>query len=273
MIAIYTYIKELLLREGIELFAPVPLSSCRITKKYLLERAGIECGTVIMLAVPYLSEELTEKRNISAYCAVRDYHLYFSGLWDRILPLLSEKFPRNRFAGFADHSPIDERYAAAVAGIGIFGKNGMIITEKYSSYVFLGELITDANIPCKPQKIRECEGCMKCRRECPMNETGQCLSALTQKKGDLSEAEVSAVIKYGSAWGCDICQEVCPHTVLAIKNGTIYTKIEYFRNGVIPILDLPILDSMSNEEFLTRAFSWRGRDTVRRNLLLFSKEG
>ena len=105
-----------------------------------------------------------------------------------------------------------------------------------------------------------------------MNETGQCLSALTQKKGDLSESEVSAVIKYGSAWGCDICQEVCPHTALAIKNGTIYTKIEYFRNGVIPVLDIPTLDSMSNEEFLTRAFSWRGRDTVRRNLLLFSKE-
>lgn len=268
---IYTYIKELLLGEGIELFAPVPLSDCRITKKYLLDRAGIEGGTAIMIAVPYLSEELAEKHNISAYCAVRDYHGYFAGLWKRILTLLAERFPENRFAGFADHSPIDERDAAAHAGIGIYGKNGMLITEKYSSYVFLGELITDAEIPCESHEIRECEGCMRCRRECPMSEIGQCLSALTQKKGEFTESEAEAVRKYGSVWGCDICQEVCPHTMRAMKDGTIYTNIEYFKEGVISVLDLHTLDSMSDEEFLTRAFSWRGRNTIRRNLLLFEK--
>lgn len=268
---IYTYIKELLLGEGIGLFAPVPLSSCKISKKYLLERAGIESGTVIMMAVPYLSEELACNHNISAYCAVRDYHGFFAELWKRILPRLSEKFPENRFAGFADHSPIDERDAAARAGIGIYGKNGMLITERYSSYVFLGELITDAKIPCEANEIRECEGCMRCRHECPMGEIGQCLSALTQKKGALTEAEEETIKKYGSAWGCDICQEVCPHTVRARKSGTIYTNLSYFREGVISVLDLHTLDSMSDEKFVARAFAWRGRDTVRRNLLLFEK--
>lgn len=268
---IYTYIKELLLGEDIGLFAPIPLSACKITKKYLLDREGIENGTVIMIAVPYLSEGLVGAHNISAYCAVRDYHGYFAGLFKRILPLLSERFPKNRFAGFTDHSPIDERAAAAHAGIGIYGKNGMLITEKYSSYVFLGELITDAEIPCKSHAIKECEGCMKCRRECPMVEIGQCLSALTQKKGEFTGSEAEAVKKYGSAWGCDICQEVCPHTLRAIKDGTIYTNIEYFKKGVIPVLDLSTLDSMSDGEFLTRAFSWRGRETIRRNLLLLGK--
>lgn len=271
MICIYTYIKELLLGEGIGLFAPVPLSSCKISKKYLLERAGIESGTAIMIAVPYLSEELAGNHNISAYCAVRDYHGFFAELWKRIIPQLSERFPENRFAGFADHSPIDERDAAAHAGIGIYGKNGMLITEKYSSYVFLGELITDEEIPCEPHEIRECEGCMRCCRECPMDEIGQCLSALTQKKGVLTGSEEEVIKKYGSVWGCDICQEVCPHTVQALKSGTIYTNLSYFKEGVISVLDISTLDSMSDEEFVTRAFAWRGRDTVRRNLLLFGK--
>ena len=97
---IYTYIKELLLGEGIELFAPVPLSDCRITKKYLLDRAGIEGGTAIMIAVPYLSEELAEKHNISAYCAVRDYHGYFAGLRKRILPRIITKKSRHICVGF-----------------------------------------------------------------------------------------------------------------------------------------------------------------------------
>ena len=104
-----------------------------------------------------------------------------------------------------------------------------------------------------------------------MSEIGQCLSALTQKKGEFTESEAEAVRKYGSVWGCDICQEVCPHTMRAMKDGTIYTNIEYFKEGVISVLDLHTLDSMSDEEFLTRAFSWRGRNTVRRNLLLFEK--
>lgn len=259
---------------GINLFAPIPLSACKLNRPYLLERAEISptCGTAIMLAVPYYTRAATTaERNLSAYAVPRDYHVFFRDLYNDLLPRLRERFPNERFAGFSDHSPIDEREAAARAGLGIYGKNGMLITEPYSSFVFLGEVITSASLPAELHEIRTCENCGACRRACPMNEIGTCLSALTQKKGNLTEQEIADLRKYGSVWGCDLCGEVCPHTQRALRNGTIYSEIPFFNEETISHLTLQDLDGMSEQAFAERAFAWRGRDTIRRNLILFEK--
>ncbi len=269
---LYDEIKRLLLSEGIKVFAPISLSDCVVTKKYLLDRVRIETGTVIICAVPYLSPLAAGDHNISSYCSVRDYHKYFELLWSKICKELSVKFPENKFAGFADHSPIDERHAALHAGIGIMGDNGMIITDKHSSYVFLGELITDAEIECSPVEPQRCIGCGRCRSACPMTELGECLSAVTQKKGELSEKEASTMIKHNTAWGCDICQKLCPYTEKALRSGEIFTNIDYFLSEVIPDLDEEILNALDDEAFASRAFSWRGRQTVARNLNILEKK-
>ena len=99
-----------------------------------------------------------------------------------------------------------------------------------------------------------------------MGQIGECLSAVTQKKGELTEIEAGAIKKYGSAWGCDICQEVCPYTIHAKRKGTIYTEVEFFKKSLTPILDSDTVNSMSDEEFAERAYSWRGRNVISRNL-------
>lgn len=266
------FLSDYFLQKGIRLFAPLPLSTCRVTRSYLLDREGIDPsgGTAVMLAIPYFTRAAAEpERNLSAYAVPRDYHLFFRELFDDLLPRLQREFPDDRFAGFADHSPIDERDAAARAGLGMIGQNGMLITEPYSSYVFLGELITTRTIPCAPQEIRFCEGCGACRRACPMGEIGTCLSALTQKKGELTEQEAADIRRFGSVWGCDICGEVCPHTRKALQSGTVFSEIPFFQNDTITHLTLDTLDGMSDGDFAARAFAWRGRSTVRRNLCLF----
>lgn len=263
-------IKNLLKNEGIELFAPLPLKHCIISKKYLLERCEIVSGTVIMIAIPYLSRKY-EKKNISSYAVPRDYHMFFSGLRQRICEKLSGLYPENKFEMFSDHSPIDERHAAAIAGLGVIGKNQMLITEQYSSYVFIGELITDAELECRDVKETpdHCIGCGKCIAACPMTQKGiACLSAITQKKGELDEAEKDVILTYGSAWGCDICQEVCPYTQKALRDGTIYTNIAYFNEDLTPILTASFVENMSDDEFSARAYSWRKKETVIRNLKL-----
>ena len=225
-----------------------------------------------MIAVPYFTRAcLSPDRNLSAYAVSRDYHGFFEAFFAELLPVLRQKYPNERFAGFADHSPVAELQAAAHAGLGVIGKNGLLITEKYSSYVFLGELITSAHLPAQTRPIASCIGCGKCRTACPMEKIGTCLSALTQKKGELTEAEAADLLAYGSVWGCDLCQEVCPYTQKAIRNGTIFTKIPYFEVDCIPRLTLKILDEMSDEQFASRAYSWRGRETIRRNLALMEK--
>ncbi|MBQ8207259.1 MAG: epoxyqueuosine reductase [Clostridia bacterium] len=263
------FARKIFAREKIEYVSLLGLSDCRITRAYLLERAGIgtEKGTVIMLAVPYYVSDGCE-RNISLYAAARDYHSYFSDLFERILPQFREAFPGCKFAGFADHSPIDELRAAAMSGLGIIGKNHLLITEKYSSFVFLGEIVCDIETDSHGGEIKRCEGCGLCERECPAKlESSLCLSAVTQKKGELSDIEKDFMLSGGSAWGCDICQTVCPHSRHISES-----EIEFFREKRIPFLTSEIIENMGDEDFAERAYSWRGRDVILRNLRIFENK-
>ena len=266
----FSFLSNFLQKKSIDCFAPIALGDCRVTRRYLLERTGIEGdGTAIMLAIPYFTSASNDpRRNLSAYAVPRDYHLFFSMLYGELLPLLRERFPEHRFAGFADHSPIAEVEAAARAGLGIIGENRMLITERYSSYVFLGEIVTDAILPTQLHPIRSCEGCGACRAVCPASESGSCLSALTQKKGTLTPEEEETLLRYGSVWGCDLCAEVCPHTRRAMESGSILSPIPFFSEQTLPHLTLAALDAMDDAAFSARAYAWRGRETVRRNLLL-----
>lgn len=253
--------------------AAIRLSDCRIERPYLLERAGISDGTAILIAVPYHTAvcDLPE-RNVSAYAVPRDYHGFFKALFGELIPALEKAFPKHKFAGFADHSPIAEVEAAAKAGLGIIGTNHLLITKKYSSYIFLGEVVTDALLPCKTVEKRFCENCGACLVACPADKIGICLSALTQKKGELTNEEEETIRRYGSAWGCDICQEVCPHTKAAKKNGTLDSPLPYFNEATIPVLTLKELDAMDDETFATRAYAWRGRPTILRNLCILKDD-
>ena len=260
-------ISELFLSEGIELWSAIDLDECTVTRRYLLDRNGISTGSVIIMAVPYLSHDYGEG-NVSEYAKCKDYHLYFKELFSRILPKLKEEFPQNVFCGFSDHSPINEREAAARAGLGLIGLNGLLITEKYSSFVFLGEIITDIRIEGTVCKIQYCKQCGHCRRACPagFGSHSECLSSLTQKKGDLTEEETGILSKSDCVWGCDICQTVCPHTKSAIQNGTAFSHIPFFIEERLPRLTYRSVSEMSDSAFSQRAYAWRGRQTILRNL-------
>ena len=95
-----------------------------------------------------------------------------------------------------------------------------------------------------------------------------CLSAITQKKGDLTEAEKELILANGSAWGCDICQKICPHTQKALKSDSIYSNIPFFSEKRTSRLTYQMVEEMSEDEFKERAYSWRGKGVLLRNLLL-----
>lgn len=263
-------VTSLLSEYHIDLQGCLPLSSCHITRQYLLDRVDITDGSVIIFAIPYYTEACDKRRGLSAYAVSRDYHLFVREMADELQKRLKNAFPANRFAFFADHSPIDERDAAARAGLGVIGKNGLLITEKYSSYVFLGEIIIDAVLPSREFPLTTCHGCGACLAACPWKrgESEICLSALSQKKGELSDAEKATLVRYGCVWGCDICQEVCPYTERARKAGTLYTEIPFFKQESLPFVTSSIIGTMEEKDFASRAYSWRGRETIVRNLTL-----
>lgn len=255
-------------KEKIEYFAALDYEAVREINHGLIERNSLEAKSLIVFLLPYYVGDAV---NLSEYSASRDYHIIIKQVTDRLIALLGNLYPENKFVGFGDHSPIDERGAALVAGLGMLGENGLIINEKYGTYVFIADVICD--VPpdvlgvMEPAPVLKCEGCGACLDACPTGilrgESSDCLSAITQRKGELLENEIELMRKYNTVWGCDICQSVCPHN----RNAAV-TPIGFFKESRITALTSEILDNMTNDEFESRAFAWRKRKTVERNLKL-----
>ena len=261
-----TFVKSKLKEYNIDLVSCISLEKCEICRTYLLEKRGINNGSVIIFAVPYFTHKASEKSNISSYAVSRDYHLFFKSLFDDIIGELEIKFPDNKFAGFTDHSPINEIRAAAKSGLGVIGKNNLLITEKYSSFVFIGEIITDIILESNEIEIELCSSCGACEDACPVNmDISKCLSSLTQKKGELTPEEISRLAQHPLVWGCDACQLVCPYNKLVIKKKTD-TPIPYFREQRCVTLTEETLLDMSEQAFSQRAYAWRGKTVILRNL-------
>ena len=271
-------VKKLFLSEGIETFSAVPFSRMRVIDEKQFSKIPIERDQIksaLVFLCPYYDGDAPE-RNISLYCVPKDYHLYFRGLFARLTDALQREYPDRRFFGVGDISPIDDVYAAAIGGLGVIGKNGLLINEKYSSFVFIAEILSD--MPAElydnddetiaGRTARFCEDCGACARACDACRKAHkdtCLSALTQKRGKLSAEETAALRKGALAFGCDTCQLVCPHTK-KMRQADVRTGIDFFRRDKIYVLTKEAVLGMSKKELSERAFGWRGRALLLRNL-------
>ena len=174
---------------------------------------------------------------IARYAFGRDYHKIFKSKLKLFAKKLNEMNKGSSLRYFADSGPILERQEAEHAGIGYIGKNTLLITREYGSWVMIGEIITTEDLkPDKPfdRSKMVCGSCNKCQVACPTGalyedykmDGSKCISYLTiEHKGKISE---ELMPKMGSwLFGCDICQEVCPHNFRS-KN----THVPDFQNAI-----------------------------------------
>lgn len=256
---------------GVEYYAVLPYAECKEINANIMEREDFVPRSVIVYLLPYYTGETV---NISRYAASLDYHLALRECADGLIRVLCEARPDMHAKGYGDHSPIDEVGAALISGLGIVGDNGLIINETYGSYVFIGDVITDIDPEelgaVSPSEVRTCIHCGACRRACPTRilsaEGTDCLSAITQRKGELTEEEAELMRKHNTVWGCDLCQSSCPY-----NRSPKITPITFFHRERITELTRDILDAMDKATFMKRAFAWRGRKTVERNLDILKK--
>lgn len=256
-------IRAILAQEGVTQVGFLPYRDARILNPRL-SPPGAE--SAILLLAPYDRGEPFSD-GVSSYAHIDDYHRFYEELYARLLPALEEVFAGAHFWGFADHSPIDEKDAAAKAGLGVLGCHSLLLNPVYGSYVFIGSLLTDLSIPCEAGEIAYCSRCGACKIACPVGavtDAGilpeRCLSALSQKKR-LTEEEKHTLVTHGVAWGCDRCQEVCPHN--REREGTPLPFFLAHRHGNYTAEEV---EGMDDETFARHAFSWRGRERIVENL-------
>ncbi len=223
--------------------------------------------SVITYLFPYwLGEEYYKSSNVSKYAVPADYHLIAGAYLERITEALRTEYPENSFEYFCDNSPINEVRAAVMCGLGVRGKNSLLINPVYGSFCFIGEIVTDKVLDYSIPTAGTCLDCGICVKKCPSGaistqgvDRSICLSDITQRKGEISPEDVSKIRQSGCIWGCDICQDDCPMN-RCIKP----TPIREFYDTAIPVFK-------SGSDIKDRAYAWRGRNVIERNLS-FSEE-
>lgn len=250
-------IKDFLLSQNIDTFSGVKADKLSVIDQ---KRMPENVKSAVMFLIPYYTGK-HEDRNLSLYAVSLDYHLYIKEV--------NAKFEGDgvhSFSFFADTSPINERDAALKAGLGVKGQNGLVINEKYGSYVFIGTLLTDAVFDEEEYtadvETKFCSGCGLCKRNCAFlrGESDICMSELTQKK-IVTDEELEMIKNHTLVWGCDSCQQGCPH-----NKDVCETPIEFFRRELLWKIDAETVENMSKDEFSKRAYAWRGKKTILRNL-------
>lgn len=179
-----------------------------------------EARSLIVVGVTYRTEEPSDEPGgrVSRYAWGGDYHTAMKTRLRCLADWLAEQVGRDvRSRVFVDDGPLLERDAAIRAGLGFRGKNTNLLTP-IGSFVFLGALLTEAELEFDQSVQKDCGSCRLCIDACPTDALDtayhlaaeRCIAYLTiEHRGPIPEDLRARLGDW--VFGCDICQDVCPH--------------------------------------------------------------
>ena len=195
-----------------------------------------EARSVIVVGLSYFSEnpppELWNdpcRGRVARYAWGADYH-------DVMLPMLKElesfimaETGAKAFSrAYVDTGPVLERDVAERAGLGFAGKNTNLISREFGSYVFIGEILTAAEIGNSKLEMGKssCGACARCLSACPTGalaeprvlDARKCISYLTIEHRGVIPVELRRAMG-NWVFGCDECQQVCPWVIQHARRG------------------------------------------------------
>lgn len=214
---------------------------------------------------------------IARYARGRDYHKVMKKRLHEICDVLREKFPEEIFRACVDTAPVLEREFAQRAGLGAVGKHTLLIEQGVGSWLLLGAIVTTADIASSiPSPSDPCSSCTRCIDACPTDaitpwevDARKCISYLTIEHRTAIDPEYYP--KMGRwLFGCDICQEVCPHNQPSERSSLaplheVYTP----RFGAFDVLDVLHWDEEARREHISGSSMKRAKlGMLRRNAVI-----
>lgn len=192
---------------------------------------------------------------ISVYARGRDYHKVLKNRLQELAQRLEAEIGQFGYRVFTDSAPVMEVALAEKAGLGWRGKHTLLLNQHAGSMFFIGEIITDIDLPVDPPAAPHCGSCNACITCCPTQailapytlDARRCISYLTiELKGSIP-VELRPLIG-NRVYGCDDCQLYCPWNKFAQLSDQPDFSV---RNG---------LDHAS----LIELFSWDEMDFLRK---------
>lgn len=211
---------------------------------------------------------------IAKYARGADYHHVTMRRLETLAAFLTEHGASVAHP-YVDAGPIPERELAQRAGLGWIGKNTMLIRPGAGSFFFIGSIFTDLPLPSDPPFTADhCGTCTRCLEACPTGafvephvlDATRCISYLTiEQRGPIPEPLVGRL--EGFAFGCDICNDVCPWNQ-RFAEATVVPGLQP-RHSLAGV-DEAYFETMDDEEFRRRyggtAFERPGLAGMRRNV-------
>ena len=240
--------------------------------------------SAIVILVPYASERPAAPadaltNHIARYAMGDDYH----DVLDRMLRQLEDAIagPGIKTWRYVDTGPLSDRALAAQAGLGWIGRNGMLITEEHGSYFFIGTLLTSLENDMRAEEVADrCGKCTRCVDACPTAAilpdrtvvSEQCISYATiEHRGALPDSVATRL--EGNAFGCDICNEVCPWNHAPLEPHPKFVPREEYR--ATPVTDLLRFEQADFSTLFRKSAIKRAKlDGMRRNVAaLLDRQG
>jgi len=182
-------------------------------------RSIVSLGTVYNVDRPYSTDDTNPRHAaIARYAWGDDYHVVIERRLDGLLAWMRAS-AGGSFEGraYVDTGPVQERVYAQYAGLGWIGKNTCLINPQLGSWIFLSEVICNVDLVPDEPTYDQCGTCTLCLASCPTGalvepgvlDSSRCLSYMTiENKSSIPMEHRDAIAEH--AYGCDICQEVCP---------------------------------------------------------------
>src|SRR5687768_2839314 len=189
-------------------------------------------ASVICVAINYYAdlEPVTDERRphhgrVARYALGEDYHDVLKSRLHALADWLREAVPDARTRACVDTAPVMEKELAARAGVGWVGKNSCLIHPHAGSWLLLGEILTTVPLPADEPATDHCGTCTRCIDACPTAaitppyqlDARRCISYLTIEHRDEIPTELQPQIG-DWLYGCDVCQDVCPHNSKAVPS-------------------------------------------------------
>ncbi len=210
---------------------------------------------------------------LSKYSYGTDYHFVLKDKLKKLLAFMNASIGEINGRAFVDSAPVMERAWAARSGTGWIGKNTNLLVKGAGSFFFIGELIVDIELATDAPSGDLCGNCSLCIDSCPTGaitaprqlDSRRCISYLTVEYRDQLPAEMRDKLQ-NRVFGCDICQDVCPHNKKAIPHN------EPLFNADPEILEMTSADwngmkrSLFNRHFARSAVKRAGYKLIKRNI-------